>query len=139
MENVNKILHCLVEVSKPRYISRELDEYLCYVAETGDSVFPWRNVKCLIREKLLNVLTEFCKQGSPVEIPQYPNVEAFGFETKKSFILQRLESFAAAPFTIQRICELLTTPWKEYNRIDKFMRAFEKNVLVVGTREPGKN
>ncbi|CAH1966903.1 unnamed protein product [Acanthoscelides obtectus] len=38
---------------------------------------------------------------------------------------------------VQRICELLTSPRKEYNRIDKFMRALEKNILVVSTTEPG--
>lgn len=55
----------------------------------------------------------------------------------KSNLLERLESFANAPFTVQRICELLTAPRKEYNRVDKFMRAIEKNILVVSTREPG--
>ena len=32
---------------------------------------------------------------------------------------------------------MLTTPRNEYNRIDKFLRAIEKNILVASTREPG--
>lgn len=37
------------------------------------------------------------------------------------------------PFTIQRICELLTEPRKHYTRPDKFLRGFEKVCLVVST------
>ena len=47
----------------------------------------------------------------------------------KSSLLERLELFNAAPFTIQRLCELLIDPRKQYSRIDKFMRALEKNIL----------
>lgn len=56
----------------------------------------------------------------------------------KTALLERLDSFSAAPFTVQRICELLTDPRKQYSRIDKFMRAIEKNILVVSTTEPGR-
>lgn len=47
----------------------------------------------------------------------------------KSALLERLEKFHAAPFTIQRLSELLTDPKKHYSRLDKFMRALEKNIL----------
>lgn len=56
---------------------------------------------------------------------------------KTSFV-ERLDSFHAAPFTVQRICELLADPRKQYSRIDKFMRAIEKNLLVVSTLGPGR-
>ncbi|KAF4523576.1 hypothetical protein B566_EDAN014324 [Ephemera danica] len=74
-----------------------MEEYLSFVAKTGDPVFLWSKVKFLFQQKLQHVF---------------------------------------APFTIQRLCELLTSPRKEYNRTDKFMRAVEKNILVVTTREP---
>lgn len=54
-------------------------------------------------------------------------------------LLERLDSFNAAPFTIQRISELLADPRKQYSRIDKFMRAVEKNILVVSTALPGRH
>lgn len=57
----------------------------------------------------------------------------------KAAFLERLDLFHAAPFTVQRICELLTDPRKQYSRIDKFMRAIEKNLLVVSTIEPGRD
>lgn len=139
MENAEEILQCLDEFSKlkPKDIPRELEEYLCFVAKTGDPVYQWPLIKCLFREKLISVITEFYEACPSVEIPPCPNVDSFNYDAMKSFILEKLDTFAAAPFTVQRICELLTSPRKEYNRIDKYMRALEKNILVVSTREPG--
>lgn len=51
----------------------------------------------------------------------------------KKILLERLDSFNSAPFTVQRICELLAEPKKQYTRIDKFMRAVEKNILGIVT------
>lgn len=57
----------------------------------------------------------------------------------KKVLIEKLDSFNAAPFTIQRISELLADPRKQYSRIDKFMRAVEKNILVVSTVAPGRH
>ncbi|XP_044749931.1 serine/threonine-protein phosphatase 4 regulatory subunit 2 isoform X2 [Coccinella septempunctata] len=139
MENPEEVLHSLEQFSKfrPKDIPRELEEYLCFVAKTGDPVYQWSTIKHLLREKLINVVTEFYESCSLLDIQPCKNVEKFDYDIMKSFILERLDTFVSAPFTVQRICELLTTPRKEYNRIDKFMRALEKNVLVVSTVEPG--
>lgn len=143
MENPEEILHSLEEFAKmkPKDIPRELEEYLKFVAKTGDPVYQWSLIKSLFREKLINVITEFYESRSPVAIdlesPPSRNVEMFNYDLMKSFILEKLEAFASAPFTLQRICELLTSPRKEYTRIDKYMRALEKNILVVSTTEPG--
>lgn len=120
---------------KTKEIPRELEEYICYVARTGDPVFQWSLVKVLIKEKLLSVLNEFMESNPSLDIPPCPNVDPFNYEALKSTLLTRLDSFILPPFTIQRICELLAAPRKEYNRIDKYMRAVEKNVLVVSACE----
>lgn len=140
MENPEEILHSLEEFSKmkPKDIPRELEEYLCFVAKTGNPIYQWSIIKSLFREKLINVITEFYESCPSMDIPPCPNVEMFNYDMMKNFILEKLDTFAAAPFTVQRICELLTTPRKEYNRIDKYMRALEKNILVVSTTEPGR-
>lgn len=140
MENPEEVLHSLEEFSKlkPKNIPRELEEYLSFVAKTGDPVYQWSSIKSLFREKLINVITEFYETCPSVEIPPCPNVDLFNYDSMKNFILEKLDTFAAAPFTVQRICELLTAPRKEYNRIDKYMRALEKNILVVSTTEPGR-
>lgn len=140
MENAEEIMHSLEEFSKlkPKDIPRELEDYLGYVAKTGDPVFKWSIIKCLFREKLLNVITDFYESTLSIELPPCPNVDPFNYERMKANLLEKLDSFSGAPFTVQRISELLTNPWKEYNRADKFMRAIEKNILVVSTREPGR-
>ncbi|XP_047997512.1 serine/threonine-protein phosphatase 4 regulatory subunit 2 [Leguminivora glycinivorella] len=139
MENAEEIFHFLEDFSKrkPKTIPQELNEYLAYVARTGDPVYQWPLVKCLFKEKLLNVITDFYETTPGVDIPPYPNVDPFNYDIMKNSLLERLDAFTSAPFTVQRICELLTFPRKQYNRIDKFMRAIEKNILVVSTREPG--
>lgn len=76
-------------------------------------------------------MVQFCNYFVLIslDLPQYPNVDRFDYEAMKNALLERLEAFHAAPFTVQRICELLTDPRKQYSRIDKFMRAVEKNIL----------
>ncbi|CAH2090449.1 unnamed protein product [Euphydryas editha] len=139
MENAEEVLHFLEEFSKrkPKAIPQELNDYLAYVARTGDPVYQWSLVKSLFKEKLLNVITDFYETTPGIDIPPYPNVDPFNYDIMKNSLLERLDSFNSAPFTVQRICELLTYPRKQYNRVDKFMRAIEKNILVVSTREPG--
>ncbi|EZA62550.1 Serine/threonine-protein phosphatase 4 regulatory subunit [Ooceraea biroi] len=139
MENLEEVLQALDEFQKmrPTVIPQELEDYLCWVAKTGDPIYQWSLIKTLFREKLTRVMTDFYESCPTLELAPCPNVEHFNYDTMKSNLLERLESFANAPFTVQRICELLTAPRKEYNRVDKFMRAIEKNILVVSTREPG--
>ncbi|OWR45045.1 hypothetical protein KGM_206603 [Danaus plexippus plexippus] len=139
MENAEEIFHFLEDFSKceRKTIPQELNDYLAYVARTGDPVYQWSLVKSLFKEKLLNVITDFYETTPGIEIPPYPNVNAFNYDSMKNSLVERLDSFNSAPFTVQRICELLTYPRKQYNRVDKFMRAIEKNILVVSTREPG--
>ncbi|XP_012533906.1 cell wall protein DAN4 [Monomorium pharaonis] len=139
MENLEEVLQALDEFQKmrPSVIPQELEDYLCWVAKTGDPVYQWPLIKTLVREKLTRVMTDFYESCPTLDLAPCPNVEHFNYDTMKSNLLERLESFVNAPFTVQRICELLTAPRKEYNRVDKFMRAIEKNILVVSTREPG--
>ncbi|XP_015127434.1 serine/threonine-protein phosphatase 4 regulatory subunit 2 [Diachasma alloeum] len=139
MENPEEVLQALDEFQKlrPSEIPRELEDYLCFVAKTGDPVYQWSLIKPLFREKLVRVMTDFYESCPTLDLAASPNIEQFNYDSMKGNLLELLESFANAPFTVQRICELLTSPRKEYNRVDKFMRAIEKNILVVSTREPG--
>ncbi|KAM8718460.1 hypothetical protein ACLKA7_001638 [Drosophila subpalustris] len=141
MENSEEILQILERFTrlKQKEIPKELEDYLQYVAKTGDTMFKWSSLKYLFREKLLSVIKHFNEDSQRLEeIPNYPNVDPFNYETMKSSLLERLDLFNAAPFTVQRLCELLIDPRKQYSRIDKFMRALEKNILVVSTIDPGR-
>lgn len=137
MDNPEYTFQILEVFSKVRSkeIPRELEEYISYVARTGDPVFQWSMVKVLIKEKLLAVLNEFVENGGPIDVPPCPNVDQFDYDSMKEHVLKHLDAFLYPPFTIQRICELLAAPRKEYNRVDKYMRAIEKNVLVVSASD----
>ncbi|XP_034952520.1 serine/threonine-protein phosphatase 4 regulatory subunit 2 [Chelonus insularis] len=139
MDNPEEVLQALDEFSKmrPSEIPRELEDYLCFVAKTGDPVYQWSLIKPLFREKLVKVMTDFYENCPALDLASSPNLEHFNYDIMKCNLLELLESFPSAPFTVQRICELLTAPRKQYNRVDKFMRAIEKNILVVSTKEPG--
>lgn len=82
-----------------------------------------------IRRESQTLIPSFFFVFTLAEIPNYPNVDPFNYETMKTSLLERLDQFNAAPFTVQRLCELLIDPRKQYSRIDKFMRALEKNIL----------
>ncbi|KAG8234452.1 hypothetical protein J437_LFUL014198 [Ladona fulva] len=133
MENYEELLIVLEEFerTKPKEIPKELEDFIGIVAKTGDPIYPWSKIKPVYRSKIMNVLTQFFEAGPTTDITQ------FSFDSMKSKILERFDLFRSAPFTIQRLSELLTNPRKEYNRIDKFMRAIEKNILVVSVVEPG--
>lgn len=141
MENRDEVLQMLERFTrlKQKEIPRELEDYLSFVARTGDTVYPWAAVKYFFRTKLSHVIMDFHDNTPSIaDLPKCPNVDPFCYDRMKRTLLSRMESFNSAPFTIQRICELLNEPRKHYTRIDKFMRAVEKNILVVSTQEPGR-
>ena len=114
-------------------IPQLLEEYIRLVAKTGSTFFPWPKVKPLIKAKLEAVITEFYTSHPTEELPPVPNVDPFSFASCKSKVFQQLDYFGGIPFTVQRLCELLVSPRKHYKRTDKFMRALEKNMLIVST------
>ncbi|GBM28814.1 Serine/threonine-protein phosphatase 4 regulatory subunit 2-A [Araneus ventricosus] len=134
--NAESVLDALNDFERKLELSPILEDYLKRIAKNGEIVFPWSKLKPLLKKKLEVVLDEFY-ETCPVEtsVP-VPNFETFNFDALKKSILQAVESFTSAPFTIQRLCELVTDPTKHYNRTDKYMRGIEKNVLVVSTIEP---
>ncbi|XP_037038413.1 serine/threonine-protein phosphatase 4 regulatory subunit 2 [Bradysia coprophila] len=140
LENAEEILQILERYTKQKSktIPDELNGYLSHVAMTGDSVYTWSKVQYFFREKLAHVLKDFHDTTPRTEdLPISRNVDPFNYDTMKTILLERFDLFNAAPFTIQRLSELLSDPKKHYCRLDKFMRALEKNILVVSTVEPG--
>lgn len=101
------------------------------MARSGDIVFKWEQFKPLIKKKIQMIAAEFNEAHPCDPNLNQPNVKPFEFEEVKRNILNGIDSFTGAPFTIQRICELLTNPYKHYKRADKFLKGLEKNVMVI--------
>ena len=127
------------EKSPTQNIPELLERYMVYVAKTGSAAFPWTKLKALFRAKLENVIVDFSSVSPTENIPSVPNVDVFNFGAIRNKVFEQLDAFAGIPFTVQRLAELLTTPRRHYKRTDKFMRALEKNMLIVSTVEARAN
>lgn len=101
-----------------------LDEVLKDTARTSIVRLPWDLLKPLLCYRLDKVIKEaFTGVREPIE------------DISKA-LLEHLERFNGPPFTIQRLCELILEPNKNYKSRRVFVRAVEKNLLVVSTVEP---
>ncbi|XP_030624131.1 serine/threonine-protein phosphatase 4 regulatory subunit 2-A [Chanos chanos] len=113
-----------------------LDQFLCHVAKTGETMIPWSQFKSYFLFKLEKVMDDFRASCPEQRGPANPNVEHIPFEEMKERILKIVNGYNGIPFTIQRLCELLTEPKRNYTGTDKFLRGVEKNVMVVSYVHP---
>ncbi|KAF0299917.1 Serine/threonine-protein phosphatase 4 regulatory subunit 2 [Amphibalanus amphitrite] len=130
MENREEVLMELTRFESCRSapeIPPVLEAYLRHVAHTGDSLFPWPKVRPLLKRKLDVIADQYCQHCPPEKIPAMPNVDPFKFDQLRAEIHLRIDALSGTPFTIQRLCELMTEPQRYYKRTDKFMRGVEKN------------
>ena len=51
-------------------------------------------------------------------------------------VIKTLQNFGAAPFTLQRLCEILVEPTKHYTSKEKLLFAINKQTSVSSTLEP---
>ena len=76
---------------------------------------------------------------SPPAAPQElsPEEEAAHVDERLRGILSQLASFTSAPFTVQRMCELVLAPEDNYTSVDGLLRALEIVCAVTLTRPTG--
>ncbi|XP_074533015.1 serine/threonine-protein phosphatase 4 regulatory subunit 2-B isoform X2 [Halichoeres trimaculatus] len=114
-----------------------LEQFLCHIAKTGETMIQWSQFKNYFLFKLEKVMDDF-RASAPEQKrgPANPNMESVSFEDMKGRILKIVKGYNGIPFTIQRLCELLTEPKRNYTGTDKFLRGVEKNVMVVSCIHP---
>lgn len=95
----------------------------------------WPDLQRALKLKLNEVLEHYAEKNKDCKDEQYqePNVEKFSLEHSRDEILDLIESFNEAPFTIQRVCELLYSPFKYYDKISTFLRGLEKTLRVISS------
>uniref|UniRef100_A0A7N8WP75 Protein phosphatase 4, regulatory subunit 2b n=1 Tax=Mastacembelus armatus TaxID=205130 RepID=A0A7N8WP75_9TELE len=113
-----------------------LEQFLCHIAKTGETMVQWSQFKNYFLFKLEKVMDDFRASAPEQRGPANPNVESIPFEDMKERILKIVKGYNGIPFTIQRLCELLTEPKRNYTGTDKFLRGVEKNVMVVSCVHP---
>ncbi|XP_046882274.1 serine/threonine-protein phosphatase 4 regulatory subunit 2-B isoform X1 [Hypomesus transpacificus] len=116
--------------------SPPLDQFLCHVAKTGETMVQWSQFKSYFLFKLEKVMDDFKATAPEQRGSANSNVESIPFEDMKERILKIVNGYNGIPFTIQRLCELLTEPKRNYTGTDKFLRGVEKNVMVVSCVHP---
>lgn len=97
----------------------------------------WPDLQRALNSRLRTVLDHYLERNIDCNEEQYqePNVEKFNLDNSRDEILELITSFTEAPFTIQRICELLYSPFKYYDRISTFLRGLEKNLRVISSND----
>ncbi|XP_022059802.1 serine/threonine-protein phosphatase 4 regulatory subunit 2-A-like isoform X3 [Acanthochromis polyacanthus] len=116
-----------------------LEQFLCHVAKTGQPMILWSQFKTYFMFKLEKVMDDFHASTPEQRGLHNPNVEYVPFEEMKKRILKIVDGYNGIPFTIQRLCELLTDPKRNYTGTDKFLRGLEKNVMVVSCVYPSSD
>uniref|UniRef100_A0A7E4VJH5 Transcription termination factor Rho n=2 Tax=Panagrellus redivivus TaxID=6233 RepID=A0A7E4VJH5_PANRE len=126
------------ELARPRYKCSThpdpiIDDYFRAVGATGVPIFKWDLVKEPLLWKLETILDDMVHVEDEFKPQVYMDRKLSRSELLdlKDFIMDKAKSFENAPFTIQRLCELLAYPTTHYRMAEKFYRAVEKNINVV--------
>lgn len=111
-----------------KVITPPLRELLQEMATTGQSSIDWDHLKEIIAAQILAVCTEYYEVTKDLE----STGETYDSVLKRIFTL--LKDFPNAPFTTQRLCELLLDPHRiYYTSTRKLMHAVEKLLTVSST------
>jgi len=122
--------------AEEKEIVGKLEDILTDVAKTGQYIFPWHFMKPLYYHKLDMVTTEFLTTHPPKNQDGSENQQAMSeLKNFREELLETFDKFALAPFTLQRVTELLLQPRKHYKTTSKFFRGLGKNIMVVSTLE----
>jgi len=106
-------------------IPTTLETVLIKIASNGEMPFDfeWKQISQLVKRKIL-----YCIDSMNTKAQYQPAEE---YTDSCDLLLQRMEMFTEAPFTIQRICELILEPEKYYKNTNKYIHALLKCLLVV--------
>jgi len=107
-----------------------LDEILKGVAATGSTAdYEWSSLKKLLQSRLEKVMEDFIQSSTTP-----PDVDGETYEVRFNRVKTLLSELPRAPFTVQRMCELLTEPKRTYRIASKFFDAFSKLVCGISGR-----
>ncbi|GMH39194.1 hypothetical protein BSKO_07092 [Bryopsis sp. KO-2023] len=116
-----------------RQLTDELNGVIVETALTGRLRYEWRLIKPLIALRIKRLLHDY-DATEKVEIgPPRPFPFGDTLEGCYDVLVGHLEALSGAPFTIQRLCEVVLEPQKQYSRLDKVVVAIEKLLLVTIT------
>ncbi|KAJ1972390.1 hypothetical protein H4R35_004705 [Dimargaris xerosporica] len=104
------------------------------VAETNTVTESWPDLLANIETQLQKALTTKLAKATRQNSADTSVLETEAKEFQER-LTATLREFYRPPFTIQRICELVTVHSRQYDAPMKFLRALEKAVLVTSTMD----
>ncbi|KAI8388560.1 uncharacterized protein BYT42DRAFT_560511 [Radiomyces spectabilis] len=103
-------------------------ETLLQIAETNQVQTPWQELKETLKDTIL-------KQCAVIEAQVTDTEIISSIDTVKTSIIHTIDHHSGPPFTIQRVCELVTRPTQHYKVFQKYLYAIEKVLLVQSNWE----
>lgn len=115
-------------------VTEELEAIIRDVAQSGSvNGYAWDSLRWLLARKVEHVLGEFWRDSPDVAVQEGESFERTAVEPlTRSLLEPRREG---APFTAQRLCELLAEPRLLYKSTRKYLYALQRAVLVTMTEE----
>mmetsp|Transcript_12169 Transcript_12169/g.19779 ORF Transcript_12169/g.19779 Transcript_12169/m.19779 type:complete len:182 (-) Transcript_12169:2354-2899(-) len=113
-------------------VSSVLTGVVVEMQASGVPKYEWGLLKPLLKQVLASKLDEF-RSNHPSTDP----VSASGnsYEESKGRLLSAIDLFQGAPFTLQRLCELILSPGRYYKSVNKLMFGLEKLLSVSSVLE----
>ncbi|GIM15494.1 hypothetical protein Vretimale_18277 [Volvox reticuliferus] len=115
-----------------RFLTSQLRGVLAESALTGRIRYKWPLLRPLVDFVLEQVLTAYDAETRVEVGPPGPDSVS---ETIERF-QKLLSAFSDAPWTFQRLCEILLEPKRQYSRLSKLVLAIEKCLLVTTEQPP---
>uniref|UniRef100_A0A7S1IQQ1 Serine/threonine-protein phosphatase 4 regulatory subunit 2 n=1 Tax=Eutreptiella gymnastica TaxID=73025 RepID=A0A7S1IQQ1_9EUGL len=101
-------------------LNKDINDLIIFLAQTGCNCFNWDSLKPVLIAKVKSV--------SGTDESQECN-------ELRNDILMGLQGFTAAPFTLQRLCELLAEPHAQHSTTEKLLFAMAKLTNVSSSLE----
>ncbi|KAI8079926.1 PPP4R2-domain-containing protein [Halteromyces radiatus] len=104
----------------------EYDQRILHIANTNIVDMSWQDLKTLIKDTFSKQCTAFEQGISDTDVLSAVN----GIKTN---IYHCIDHHSGIPFTIQRLCELISEPTRHYEYFIKYLHAIEKVLSVAST------
>ncbi|KAL5032404.1 hypothetical protein BDV3_000977 [Batrachochytrium dendrobatidis] len=115
----------VLQPSSERKWKPDLDDIFFHGANTAIVKHSWELLRELVRFKVTTVIQDRIHEDQ-IDPASTPSI----FEMEER-IMEALESLSSAPFTYQRLCELIIHPRLYHKTLEKYLRAVEKVLLVA--------
>ena len=99
------------------------------MARSGVPLHPWQYLCPLLERQMLSCLENF-RRTKPRD---GENTIDSSYQQKQAELVELLRGFQHAPFTLQRICELIMNPEAHYRTLDSLLRGYEILLSVSST------